>query len=64
MCVSLKGPSAYYSRITNSLCPKSALSNIYIVLEICFITLHLRLAEVGQEGVTSDIIVFLGTEQH
>ena len=63
MCVSPKEPTVYYSRNTNSLRPKSALSNIYIVLAILFITLRLRLAEVGQEGVTSDVIVFLGTEQ-
>ena len=63
MCVSPEGPPAYYSWNTNSLRPTSALSNIYIVLAILFITLRLRLAEVVQEGVTSDIIVFLGTEQ-
>ena len=44
--------------------PKSALSNIYSGSVILFTTLRLRLAEVGQEGVTSDVIVFLGTEQH
>ena len=64
MHVSPKEPTVYYSQNTNSLRPKSALSSIYIVSAILFITLRLRLTEVGQEGVTSDVIVFLGTEQH
>ena len=63
MRVSPKEPTVYYSQNTNSLRPKSTLSNIYIVSAILFITLRLMLAKVSQEGVMSDVIVFLGTEQ-